>query len=494
MGVIIATFIGIALLQVAVLASRKFKEFYIDVLAVAYGHDFMTSSFRTGENTFHFHLFKNFVIGVRGQEARKMFFEEKSLSSSEGYRMFSKAVPTPELSATQLLFAEEEHSIHFKKQLGILLGKNRYTEIIATMLGDLQRITAAWGEEGTMDPFDHINDITFLVTLHMITSHEFVSDHAFLSRFQNHFFTQLKNNTPGMIFFPWLYRSAQRDKENSVMVLFSALSEHIETRKGSSGVSSEPIDLLLAHGMDTQGIIQFILGFLFGGVFNITKATSWILIYTSLHPQWKTSLRSEIKSMLSHLSIDTSEPLYIRLSQVPIKAWEESMPTLDLVISETLRLIMNQTVLRRNVGEALQIPGGKDDHVVSLPRGAFVVYNHADAHLNPEVYTDPWRFDPQRHTNLSSPGHQKNSYEFLGWGAGRHRCAGVKIAKLAIKTIVSLFVMNYEYDAITTRRKTHSSTVPIPDYNKVNGVSTMAFFESIDPNGKLIDLVNPGAS
>lgn len=197
------------------------------------------------------------------------------------------------------------------------------------------------------------------------------------------------------------------------------------------------------------------------------------------------AIRSEVEDVLSKHSFDISKPLHSRLSEVPLEAWEESLPTLDLVISETFRLVMNQTVLRRNIGEDVEIPGGQG-HV---PSGAFVAYSNADAHLEPEIYDDPWSFKPDRFEH----GKQKVlSNDFLGWGAGercfhtlmsmnlqiiqyvpgRHRCVGLGIAKLTIKTIVCLLVMSYDYDITRTKRKSNP-TIPIPDHNKVNEVSVL---------------------
>ncbi|KAJ3915476.1 cytochrome P450 [Lentinula edodes] len=470
--------VGLALLTI--LTRRKIKESYIGFRAIAYSYDLMSSSFRPGQNTYHFTILGNPVVGLRGQEARKVFFNERNFSTSEGYKVFSKAAPVCELQIS--LYAIEGHGLHFKKQLEILVNKNRladskqqiatcsrlifkYTAVIATMLGDMQRLTATWNNKGSMDPFDKINDITFHVTAHMITSNDFVSDPVNFSRFQTHFFTQLKNNTPAMIFLPWFYRQSQREKEIAITSLFTTLTSYIEAREKDKISTSEPIDLLLDHGMNSQEIIQFILGFLFGGVYNATKAISWILIYISMHSQWKMTIRSEVENVLSKHSFDISKPLYRRLTEVPLEAWEESLPTLDLVISETFRLVMNQTVLRRNIGEDVEIPGGQG-HV---PSGAFVAYSNADAHLEPEIYDDPWSFKPDRFEH----GKQKVlSNDFLGWGAGRHRCVGLGIAKLTIKTIVCLFVMTYDYDITRTKRKSNP-TIPIPDHNKVNEVSVL---------------------
>ena len=52
--------------------------------------------------------------------------------------------------------------------------------------------------------------------------------------------------------------------------------------------------------------------------------------------------------------------------------------------------------------------GGK-----AVPPGAFVMYPFSDVHLSPEVYKDPWRWDPARaEMSLKAP------YAYVGMGAG----------------------------------------------------------------------------
>jgi cytochrome P450 len=92
------------------------------------------------------------------------------------------------------------------------------------------------------------------------------------------------------------------------------------------------------------------------------------------------------------------------------------MSTIDLVLRETLRLVVNGTTLRRNlpgVGETIHMPGG----VGEVKNGVFMAYNVSDAHMNPNIYSAPDTFDPERFT----PGREEDKrepYGFLGWGAG----------------------------------------------------------------------------
>jgi cytochrome P450 len=92
------------------------------------------------------------------------------------------------------------------------------------------------------------------------------------------------------------------------------------------------------------------------------------------------------------------------------------MPATDLVLRETIRLVVNGTTLRRNLpgpGGSLKIPGG----VGEVPNGTFVAYNLSDAHMNPSIYTDPETFDPERFSSGREED-KREPYAYLGWGAG----------------------------------------------------------------------------
>ena len=78
-----------------------------------------------------------------------------------------------------------------------------------------------------------------------------------------------------------------------------------------------------------------------------------------------------------------------------------------------------------------------------IERGDYLIYPMSEVHLNPEFYPDPLKYDPGRW--LRPDPVPKATFPFLGWGAGRHPCAGMKVAKLEMKLIVAMFLMRYEY-------------------------------------------------
>ena len=70
--------------------------------------------------------------------------------------------------------------------------------------------------------------------------------------------------------------------------------------------------------------------------------------------------------------------------------------------------------------------------MVSTSEGTSVrEYSIADAHLNPKYYPESHKYNPSRWLQPNPvPG---VVYPFLGSGAGRHPCTGMKVAKLEMK-------------------------------------------------------------
>ena len=209
----------------------------------------------------------------------------------------------------------------------------------------------------------------------------------------------------------------------------------------------------------------------------------WTLFYLDGDNEWKQKVVAEVRNLIS--TYTDARPIHQRLSSIPVSAWEDETPVFEIVIRETLRLIKTGPALRRNPGDNLQFADK------TIDKGAYVVYNMADIHLNEMVYSEPLKFDPSRYTPPREEDKQGHSL-FLEWGAGRHTCpgtllyfysqlsdnvtSGMKIAKLEIKMILALFLSSYEYTLVG------GSGMPLkqplqPDRNDIHQVCQSFVFD-----------------
>jgi len=150
-----------------------------------------------------------------------------------------------------------------------------------------------------------------------------------------------------------------------------------------------------------------------------STSACWTLLYlgASANTEWKDKVIAEVENLLTTYTPNSSEPTHQRLSAIPISAWEDEMPVMENVIRETLRLVKNGTALRRNLVDNLQVADK------TIDKGAFMVYNFGDVHLNETFYSEPFKFDPDRYSPPREEDKRGNAV-FLGWGTGRHPCIG----------------------------------------------------------------------
>ncbi|KAF5378786.1 hypothetical protein D9615_006939 [Tricholomella constricta] len=416
-------------------------------------HDFLKEHFATsGENMFTFKVLHHAVTAMKGEEARKAFFDTKSLNFTEGYKILMGAAPR--LTDVDKSAQQPEEVSWFNKQLSILMNKKRLSDVIPTLFDDVQARMDGWGKEGRMDPFKDIYDLVFQMTVRMATCRELASDIEEIKRLQADYWTLEKSATPTALLLPWFPSKAKRDKEAATKDLFMKLYGYVELRRAADVPSADAIDLLLAEGLSTEHIVGFILNVIFAGVVNTGINSCWALLFLSYNKEWKEKVTAEVNALVeTHTNSTSDEPLHKRLAAIPISVWEDEMPVMDTVIRETIRLVVNGAALRRNLDDDL--------HVSSkiIPKGNFVAYQVSDAHFNPDIYTNPMEFDPRRF----GPGREedkKQTFAYLGWGAG------MKVAKLEIKIIVALFLAGYEYDVVDSAGNFPKS-LPKPDYNDI---------------------------
>ena len=177
-----------------------------------------------------------------------------------------------------------------------------------------------------------------------------------------------------------------------------------------------------------------------------------------IHPEWREKCKKEIQGLISRHTGNplSSATLHKKLAAVPVSAWEHELPVLDACTQESQRIAVMGLTIRRNVQKEIKI----SEQVVK--RGDFLVYSSADVHTNPEYYPEPHEYDPGRWLR---PDPVPNTiYPFLGWGAGRHVCSGMKVAKLQMKLLLAFLLTRYEFDLVDKDGK-FPDPLPVPNRN-----------------------------
>ncbi|XP_039496667.1 probable cytochrome P450 4s3 [Drosophila santomea] len=113
---------------------------------------------------------------------------------------------------------------------------------------------------------------------------------------------------------------------------------------------------------------------------------------------------------------------------------KESMPYLEAVIKETLRIYPSVPFFSRKVLEDLEV--GK----LTVPKGASISCLIYMLHRDPKNFPDPERFDPDRFLLNEK---QMHPFAFAAFSAGPRNCIGQKFAMLELKTSLSTLLRSY---------------------------------------------------
>ncbi|KAG6811696.1 hypothetical protein H0H92_006203 [Tricholoma furcatifolium] len=350
------------------------------------------------------------------------------MAVKEGYKILQGGVPL--IEDIDIQRSDEVNAAWVRKMLlNVLLNKERLLELIPSMLELMQTRLETWGKEGQIDPFKDVYDLVFQVTVYMATCRELASDLDAVKRLHMDYWRLEKSATPVALLLPWFPSQAKKEKEKAMTRLYLTLCSYVDARRAAKTPSSDAIDLLLREGVGTEDLVA-------------------------------SKVASEVQSLLDKHIGDSTEPIQKRLASIPVSAWEDEMPMTDAVLRETMRLTTNGTALRRNLSQDVNFMGA------TVPRGGFVVYPVWDTHLNPEIYERPREFDPGRF----GPGREedkKTTFGFLAWGAGRHPCPGMKVAKLEVKMVMAFFLSAYDFSVVDAAGNIPTS-VPHPNYNDIH--------------------------
>ncbi|GLB42457.1 putative cytochrome P450 [Lyophyllum shimeji] len=419
-------------------------------------YDFMLSNFKA-RKMFRFRVLQHRVVALSGEAARQVFFNELSLDLPEGYRILKGGAP--QMRDIHVEEPDMKDLSAFNKQLISLLRKERIDEILPVLFEDVHQGMKTWGKQGTLNPFKEIYELVFQMNVRLATCRELAEDKKAVAKLGRHYWELEKAASPVALLLPWFPSRAKKDQEAATMNLFQLIAGYVELRRKAPHPNSDAIDVLIANGDSTEAIVGFVLGVVFSGFVNTGMNVCWNLLYLGMNAEWKKKVAAEVQALMAnHTDTLSTEPLHKRLSSIPMQAWEDEMPALDAVIRETLRLIAGSGIfLRRNLLKDFDVEG------VKIKKGDFLAYVAADVHLNPEIYPDPFGFDPGRYDEGRAED-KKVSHAFLGWGAGRHPCNGMRVAKLEMKLVIALVIAGYDFEIIDSSGK-FPSALPQPDRN-----------------------------
>ncbi|KAF2885094.1 hypothetical protein ILUMI_21097 [Ignelater luminosus] len=110
---------------------------------------------------------------------------------------------------------------------------------------------------------------------------------------------------------------------------------------------------------------------------------------------------------------------------------------LERVIKETMRLFPVGPLLVRAITEDIEL-----DNAV-IPAGSSVVMFIMALHLDPEIWPNPKKFNPDRF--LPEEVAKRHPYSWLPFSGGPRNCVGPKYAMMAMKALIATVIRKYRF-------------------------------------------------
>jgi cytochrome P450 len=122
----------------------------------------------------------------------------------------------------------------------------------------------------------------------------------------------------------------------------------------------------------------------------------------------------------------------------------DPLSQLDMVLDETLRMYPPAWIGPRRSIEPFDL------HGVRVPGGVMVNYCSWASHHLPEVFAEPWRFQPSRFAPDAKAALPKGAY--VPFGGGSRTCIGMRFGQLEIKAIARAILSRFRLELTEPER------------------------------------------
>ncbi|KAK0526969.1 hypothetical protein OC834_004606 [Tilletia horrida] len=441
------------------------------------------------------------VLLAGTKQDAKTFFCSRTLKFTPAYHRLLSGVPagvTPTAISTQ-----DEWDSVFKDNLKKAIRPERLAKLVPQMLEDVRRSAHAlpeWKEgTGMINPKDFSFPLIFGMSMRSVGLAELADQPEVMAELLRHYWAMEKSSSYWSIFFATVpfpsscmkaYNAVGASQESrldsqddeSLMTddltaitlyntipqikLYTILLKAAKQRLQEARVEDDTFSMLLERGLDIHQALRFVMTGLFAAVFNSTTVAMWLLIYLGAHPEFRKRAATEVFDRLNSIAdrqgIDwNSKSRVEQLQALSLEEWENGFDLVEAALRETMRLVMEGTFFRLNVGAS---KGSEPQvHGENVKNGEFLGYWLGSTHRNAKIYSSPNRWDPERWAR----GEGSGELEFLGWGVGMHPCTGIRFAKLEMKCFAVTFLVLMDWDSIDPRTGENFSldTLPVPQLN-----------------------------
>ena len=392
-----------------------------------------------------FRLADKEVVLLTGAEANELFFRapEDELDQAEAYPFM-----TPIFGKGVVFDAPPERR---KEMLHNQALRDKFMRgHAATIAGEVEGMVGGWEAAGEIDLLDWFAELTIYTSSACLIGKRFREQ---LDGRFSHLYHDLERGTDPIAYVdPYAPIESFRRRDEARAGLVALVQGIMDARTGPPlppEGEQDLLDVLLSvkepdgsPRFDADIVTGMFISMMFAGHHTTSGTAAWTLIELLRHPEHLAAVVEE----LDGLRAEGQEVSYQAL---------RAMPRLEAAIKEALRLHPPLIILMRVAKVPLDVAG------VRIVPGQMVAASPAVSNRIPEAFPDADRFDPGRYV----PGREEdaaNPWNWIPFGAGRHRCVGAAFAMMQLKAIFFVLLRDWTFELAQppeTYRNDHSKMV-----------------------------------
>ncbi|GJJ10597.1 hypothetical protein Clacol_004824 [Clathrus columnatus] len=320
-----------------------------------------------------------------------------------------------------------------------------YSKVYPQLMRDTATLmTTSMGEHGTVDLFDALDQIIFALAVRLGSCVEFSEDSQKIKKLRQIFKDLEAGSSPSAILFPSLPTPSRISRTLAGIKMYNMINEVIQARKRHDRREDDTLQALIDGNYSPTDITRFIATLIFAAISNTGNTLGWVLVHLEKHPDVKDQVIQELQK----LSLNP---------EIYMEDFEGATPSIEPCINETLRLVLNGTFVRKNIGDELIVDG------VRIQHGTYLMYPTTDLHFHPRFYPNPYQFDPMRFDPQVVEERKEAGLTFLAWGAARHICTGKRSAILLMKMVL-VQLATYDFTLVDSKGSPLEN-IPPPAYD-----------------------------
>ncbi|KAJ8364014.1 hypothetical protein SKAU_G00128450 [Synaphobranchus kaupii] len=186
----------------------------------------------------------------------------------------------------------------------------------------------------------------------------------------------------------------------------------------STPTKGEPLKGLTDHEILSQSMM-----YIFAGYETSSSTLTFLAYNLATNPEIMKKLQEEIDEVFPNKAPVTYEAVM-------------QMEYLDMALNESLRIYPIAPRLERVCKKTIEING------VTIPKGTVVMIPTYALHRDPELWSEPELFKPERFSKENKDS--MDPYVYLPFGAGPRNCIGMRFANAMMKLAMVQILQNFD--------------------------------------------------